>query len=215
MHGGNRCGAGQDHAERFGDAGHGGCRAHHRAGAGGGGEPALDRRHLLGVDVAGAIARPKTAAIGAGAEPLAAMIAGHHRPRDQHDGGTAGGHRTHQLRRHRLVAAAHQHGGVHRLRANHLLGVHRHQVAILEAGRAQKNLAERNRGKLDRQCAGGEHAAFDRLEQVGKMPMAIVEPRLRVGDADHGPRQHLARIAHRLRERAPQIEREIAVAVVG
>ena len=32
------------------------------------------------LDVAGAIARPEPAAVGAGAEPLAAVASGHHRP---------------------------------------------------------------------------------------------------------------------------------------
>src|SRR5689334_24851934 len=47
------------------------------------------------------------------------------------------------------------------------------------------------------------------------MAVAVVEAALRVGDADHRPRQHLAGIAHALRERAAQVEREAGVAVVG
>ena len=81
VHGRDGGGAGQDHAERLGDAGHGRGGAHHRAGAGGGGELALDLGDFLVVDLAGAVLRPEAAAVGAGAEPLAVMAAGHHRPR--------------------------------------------------------------------------------------------------------------------------------------
>ena len=140
MHGGDGGGAGQGHAQRFGDAGHGRGGAHHRAGAGGGGELAFDLVDFLVVDRAGAILRPEAAAIGAGAQPFAAMAAGHHRPADQHHRRLVGRHRAHQLRRHGLVAAAHQHDRVHRLRAHHFLGVHRHQVAEFQAGRVEERL---------------------------------------------------------------------------
>ena len=79
----------------------------------------------------------------------------------------------------------------------------------------EKHLAERDGGEFDRQRAGGEHAALHRLEQFGEMPVAIVEAGRRIGDADHRLFQHVAGIAHRLRERAPQITRKIAVAVIG
>ena len=167
------------------------------------------------LDIAGAIARPEAPAIGAGAEPLAAVAAGHHRPGHQHDRRPAGRDRAHELRRHGLVAAAHQHDRVHRLRADHLLGVDRHQVAVFQAGRAEENLAERNGRELDRQRARRQHAAFHRLQQFRKMAVTIVEARRRVGDADHRLSQHRARIAHGLREGAAQIEREVPVAVVG
>ncbi len=45
--------------------------------------------------------------------------------------------------------------------------------------------------------------------------MTIVEVRRRIGDADHRLVQQRARIAHRLRKRAPQVAREIAIAVIG
>ena len=153
VHGGNCRGAGQAHAERLGEAGHGRGGAHHRAGAGRHRKLAFDLRNLFGIDIAGAVARPETPAVGAGTEPFAAIASGHHRPGDQRDGRTIGGDRAHQLRRHRLVAAAHQHHRVHRLGADHLLGVDRHQVAVFEAGRREKDLAERDGGKFERQRA--------------------------------------------------------------
>ncbi len=215
VHGGNRRGAGQAQTERFGEASHGGGGAHHRAGPRRHRELAFDFRNLVRFDIAGAVARPEAAAIGAGAEPLAAIASGHHRPGDERDGRTVGGHRAHQLRRHRLVAAAHQHDGVHRLRPDHLLGVDRHQIAVFEAGRREKHFAERDGRKFQRQRAGSEHAALDRGEQLRKMAVAIVEVRARIGDADHRLVQQRARIAHRLRERAAQVAREIAIAVIG
>src|SRR5665213_1989475 len=64
-------------------------------------------------------------------------------------------------------------------------------------------------------AAGGQNAALHRLDQLGKMAVAIVEAGMRVGDADHRFRQHVERIAHRAGERTPQIEREIGIAVIG
>ena len=215
VHGGDRGGAGKNQPKRLGKACHGRGGAHHGAGSRGHGELALHRGNFFGVDIAGAIARPIAPAIGAGAKPLAVMAARHHRPGDESDRRAAGRHRAHELRRHGLVAAAHQHDGVHRLRAHHLLGVDRHQVAVFQAGRREKDLAERDGREFDRQRAGRQHAALHRVEQLGKVPVAIVEARRRVGDADHRLFQHGARQAHRLRERAPQIERKVAVAVVG
>ena len=135
MHRRDGGGAGQNEPERLGQAGHGGGGAHDRAGAGGDGELPLDLRDLRGLDVAGAIARPEAPAVGAGAEPLAAMARGRHRPADQRDRRQIGRGGGHQLRRHGLVATAHEHDRIHRLGADHLLGVERHQVAELEAGR--------------------------------------------------------------------------------
>jgi hypothetical protein len=160
----DRGGTGQDETQRLCEAGHRGGRAHDSAGAGGHRELAFDLRNLLAAHVAGTIARPEAAAISAGAEPLAAVTAGHHRARHQHDRRTPGGDRAHELGRHGLVAATHEHDRVHRLRANHFLGVHRHQIAVLEAGGAQEDLAQRDRGKLDRQRAGRQHPALDGVQ---------------------------------------------------
>ncbi len=70
-------------------------------------------------------------------------------------------------------------------------------------------------GKFDRQGAGRQHAALDRVQQFREMAVAIVEARWRIGDADHRLFQHGGGIAHRAGERTPQIKREIAVAVIG
>ena len=215
VHRRDRGSAGQDQAERFGDTGHGRSRAHHRAGAGGDRQIALDLRNLFGADLAGAVTPPEAAAVGAGAEPLALVPPGHHRPGHQHYRWPSGRDRAHQLRRDGLVAAAHQHDRVHRLRADHLLGVDGHQVSVFQAGRIEEHLAERHGREIDRQSACRQHAALHRVEQLRKMPVAVVESGAGVGDADHRPLQHFARISHRPRERAAQIQRKIAVTVVG
>jgi hypothetical protein len=98
--------------------------------------PAVTASRPSTSEISGAVARPETAAVGTGAEPLAAVAAGHHRACHQHDCRAPGGDGAHELRRHGLVAAAHEHDRVDRLRANHFLRVDRHQVAVLEAGGA-------------------------------------------------------------------------------
>ena len=215
VHGGDRSSAGQADAERFGEACHGRSGTHHRAGAGCYGELAFDFVDFFIINVAGAIACPELAAVRAGAEPLAAMASSHHRTRDQRDRRPVGRHRSHELRRYGLVATAHQHDRVHRLGADHLLGVDRHKIAILQAGRRQEHLAERDCWKFKRQRAGGQHATLHRGQQFGKMTVTIVEVGPGVGDANHRLIQEGARIAHRLRERAAQVAGEVAVAVIG
>ena len=211
----DRRAAGQDHAERLGDRSHRARRSHHRAGPGGRREVAFDLVDLVAVDLAGAVPGPEPPAIGAGAEPLAMPARGQHRPGDEPDGRPVGRDRAHQLGRHGLVAAADQHDRIHRLGADHLLGVDRHQVAEHQAGRAEKHLAERDRRKGQRQPAHRQHAALDRLDQLGEVPVAIVEAGKGVGDADHRPRQKIGRIPHRARKGAPQVQRKIGVAVIG
>ena len=144
----DRGGAWQRHAERFRDAGHRRRRPHDGAGTGRHREVAFDDADLGVIDVAGPVARPKSAAIGAGAEPLALMTPGHHRAADQLDGRHIGRNRSHQLRGHGLVAAAHQHDGIHRLRPDHLLGVHRHEIAEAQARRVEEHFAEGNRSGI-------------------------------------------------------------------
>ena len=127
------------------------------------------------IDAAGAIARPEAAAIGAGAEPLARWRPVLIGPVTSWIAGTIGRQRAHQLRRHGLVAAADQHHRVHRLGADHLLGVHRHQVAEHHAGRAEEHLAQRDGRERQRQRAGRQHAARHRLDQLRHQAMAVVE----------------------------------------
>ena len=139
---------------------------------------------------------------------------GHHRARHELDRRTAGRRRAHQLRGHGLVAAADQHHRIHRLGADHLLHVHRHQVAEHHAGRVEEHLAQRDGRELARQAAGGQHAARHRLGELGHVAMAVVELARRDGDADDRLVQQLVGHAHRARHRAAQVAREVAIAVV-
>ena len=215
VHGRDRRRAGQHQAEHLDQDRHRRRRAHHGAGALGRREPALDGLDLVRIDAAGAVFRPEAPAVGAGAQPLAAVARGHHRPGGEHDRRLAGRRRAHDERRQGLVAAADEHDRIHRLAADHLLGRHRHEVAVEHAGRRQEHLAERDDGEVERQRAGGKHAAFDGLDELRHAAMAVVEAAGRLGDADHRLCQELARIAHRARERAPQIGGESRIAVVG
>ena len=203
------------HAERLGDRRHRARRPHDGAGAGGRREVAFDLADLVALYLAGAVARPEAPAIGAGAEPLAMPARGQHRPGNEADGRPIGRNRPHELGGHRLVAAADEDNRIHRLGADHLLGVHSHEVTKHQACRAEKHLAERDCRKGQRQAAHREHAAFDGVDQLGKVPVAVVEAGICVGDADHWPRQKIDRIPHRARKGAPQIKSEIGVAVIG
>ena len=157
--------------------------------------------------------RPVAAAVGAGAEPLALVVAGDHRPGHHQDRRHVGARRAHQQRRHRLVAAADQHHRIQRLRADHLLGVHRHQVAQVHAGRIRERLVQRDRRELDRQPAREHDAALHRLDQLGNGAVAGVEAAEGVGDADDGPLERVVGIAHRLDEGLAQEQRKLLVAV--
>ena len=124
--------------------------AHHRAGAGGDGEVVFDAAISARLTSPERYRAPEPPAISAGAEALTAVAPGHHRPDDELDGGHTGGQGAHQLRGHGLVAAADQHDRAHRLRANHLLDVHRHQVAEHEARGIEEDLPQRNGRKFQR-----------------------------------------------------------------
>ena len=206
--------AGQRHAERLGNGRHGGGRAHHRAGPGRRHEPALDRIDVGLAQLARAILGPELAAVGTGAYAVILVARGHLWPADQLDRRLAGARCAHQLRRHGLVAAAHQNDRVHRLGADHLLGVHRHEVAELHGVGRQRRLVQRCGRELERETARRRHAALDRLQQLGEVAVAGVELGVRVGDADHGTLELLPRVAHRLGERAPHVDREVAIPVV-
>ena len=95
----------QGHAQRLGQAGHGGRRAHHSAVAGGARDAAFDLAPLLFGKTAGAVLIEQLLAVGAGAQPLSAPLARQHRTARHHDGGNVGAGRAHQLRGRGLVAA--------------------------------------------------------------------------------------------------------------
>ena len=85
----------------------------------------------------------------------------------------------------RLVAAAHQHGAVRRIRAQQLLGLHRQQVAIEHRRRLLERLGQRDRRHLDRKSARLPDAALHFLGALAEMRVARVDVAPRVDDRDH------------------------------
>ena len=213
MGGGDRARARQRDAERLDEAAHRRGCAHHHAGALRRREPAAQHLDLGLVDLAGAMLAPEPAAIGAGAEDLALVVADKHRPGDQLDRWHIGADRTHELGWHRLVAAADQHDGVAGLRPDHLLGVDRHQVAQEHRGRVGEGFVDGDRRKLHRQAAGQHHAALHRLDQAGHVAMAGVEVAEGVGDADDRPVERIVGEAGGLDEGLAQEQREAGIAI--
>ena len=174
----------QHQPERLGEARHRRGRSHHHAGAAGGAERVL---HLLdrgGVEFARPVARPHAAAVGARAEPLAAPAPGAHRPRHHAQRREIGGDRRHQMAGDGLVAAARENHRVHRLGADHLLRLHREQVAVEHRGGREQDLGERRRRERQRKPAGLEHAALHRGDDGRHVAMAGGVVARGVGDAD-------------------------------
>ena len=203
----------QRQAQRFGDAGHGAGGAHHHAGADRRREPAVDGFDLVLVDFAGAVFAPQPPAIGAGAQHLALVMPDHHRPDRNDDRRQVGADRGHDLRRQGLVAAADHDDRVHRLGADHLLGVHRHQIAQIHRGRMRKAFGDRDGREHHRHRAGQHHAALHRLDDLRHVAVAGIVVAVGVGDADDRPVERVVGIAHRLDEGLAQEQRKAGVAV--
>ena len=83
-----------------------------------------------------------------------------------------------------LVAAAHQHAAVDRIRAQQLLGLHREQVAIEHRRRLLEHLGQRDRRHLEREAAGLQHAALHLLGALPEMRVAGVDVAPGVDDRD-------------------------------
>ena len=71
------------------------------------------------------------------------------------------------------------------MRADHLLRLHRQQVAVEHGGRLGVALVDGKRRHLDGEAAGLEHAALHVLHPLGEMRMAGVELRPGAEHADH------------------------------
>ena len=213
---GGRGGAhGQRQAQRFDQAGHGAGRAHQPCRCRQKGEASADQLDLGDVDGAGAVLRPEPAAIGAGAQHFASVMAHHHRPGRQHDGRQIDAGSGHDLRRQGLVAAADQHYRVHRLRTDHFLRIHRHQVAQEHRGGMGETLADGDGGKHHRQTAGEHDAALYALDQVRHVAVAGIEVAEGIGHTDDRAIEGVVGIAGRLDEGFAQEQRETGVTVAG
>ena len=79
---------------------------------------------------------------------------------------------SHEQSGSRLVAAAHQNGGINWIRAKNFFGFHRKEVAIVHRRRLHEGFAEPHDGDLDRETTGLPDAAFDVLRALPKMCMA-------------------------------------------
>ena len=206
----------QPHPQRFGDAGHGAGGAHHRTGPRGGREVALDRVDAFVIDAAGPVLGPVAPAVGTCTQPLAVPGVGQHRSGDELHGRQIGRGRAHQLRRHGLVATADQHHRIHRLGPDHLLGVHRHQVAEHQAGRdSGRSRPARWWGTPAAARRRVSTPRFTASTSSGIVRWQLLKPLAVCAMPDDGTIEHLQGVAHRARERAAQVQREAAVAVVG
>ncbi len=203
----------QRQTQRLGDAGHRARGAHHHAGADRRRQPPVDGLNLDVVDFARAVFAPQPPAIGAGAQHLALVMPDHHRPDGNDNGRQIGRDRGHDLRRQGLVAAADHDNGVHRLGADHLLGIHRHQIAQIHRGRMRKTFGDRNGRKHHRHRAGQHHAALHRLDDLRHVAVAGIVIAVGVGDADDRPVQRIVGITHRLDEGLAQEQRKPGIAI--
>ena len=178
--GGNGRAPGQAHPECLDNRRHRGCRPHLVAVADARRE--LGLRHPTGAQLVCVVPEVRAGAQLAPAEDRSAG-----RTAREHDRRHVRARRSHELSGHRLVAAADQDDGVKRIRADGLLDVHRHQVAIEHRRRLHQVLAERDRREFERQSACEQHAALHRLGKAPEVHVAVHELGPRVADSDHGP----------------------------
>ena len=151
---------------------------------------------LLG-EVARALLRPVLPDVGAAAELLVAKLPRQHRTGRHEDRGQVHRQRAHQQRGRGLVATAHQHAAVDRIRAQELLRLHREQVAIEHRGRLLEHFGQRERRHLERKAAGLQHAALHLVGALPEMRMARVDVAPGVDDRDDRlALVVLARVAH-------------------
>ena len=170
---------------------------------------------FVGIDLLCPIPGPEAAAIGARTDAFRAVRSREHRAGHQRNGRHAGGSGAHQLRGHRLVAAADEHHGVHRLRTDHLLGVHRHQVAHVHARRLGEALVDRDGREFHRQSACKHDAALHRLDELVGVAVARVIGAAGVGDSDHEAVQRIVGVPGALDEGLAQEDGKAEVAVAG
>ena len=159
--------------------------------------PASMPSHCFSVISAGPPLVPILPGVRAGAQRLAGVVAAQHRPGGQVDHRQAGARRAHHQARRGLVAAAHQHRAIDRMRAEQLLGLHRQHVAIEHRRRLDEAFRERERRQLDGEAAGLEHAPLHVLDPLLEVDMAGVEvgPGIEDGDDRLAP-PVLRRLAH-------------------
>ncbi len=205
--GGYRRSAGQREAQRLGGARHRRRGSHRHAVAGRARDALLDLVHVGLGDVAGAKLGPVFPDIAAGTERSVTPVAAQHRPRRQIDRRQVHRGRAHDHRRRRLVAAAHQHCPVDRMRAELLLGLHGEEIPVEHRRRLLEGLGQAHRRDLHREPACLPDAPLDVLDAFLEMHVAGVEIAPRVEDRDHRLARVLAAVESHLRRARPMAER--------
>ena len=131
------------------------------------------------------------------------------------DGGHVHAGRGHDLSGQSFVATADDHECVHGLGADHLFGVHGHEVAQEHGGGIREAFVNGDGGKDHGERAGEHDSTLDAFDEFGHIAVAGIVVAVGVGDADDGPREGIVRVAHGLDEDFAVKEREGLVAVVG
>ena len=198
----NRGRARQRQPQRLGHRGHGGSRAHGHAVAGRARDALFDFAPRVLVDFSGAQLRPVLPGIAARTQRFAVPVAAQHRPRRHKNRGQIHAGRAHDERRRRLVATAHQHRAIDRVRTQQLLGFHRQQVAIEHGGRFLERFGQGDRRHLQRETAGLPYAALHFLGALAKMRVTGIDVAPGIDDRDHRlAGEILARVTHLQRAR--------------
>ena len=182
--GGDRRGAGQRHAERFGGAGHRGGGAHRHAVARRPGDAFFEVLQVAVGGDAGPVVVPDPPHVGAAADSLPPVVAAEHRARGDEDRRDVRARRAHDEGGRGLVAAAHEHRAVEGVGAEQLFCLHRQQVAVHHRRRLLERLAERGDRHLDREAAGLEDAALDLFGALAQVLVAGVDAGPGVEDGD-------------------------------
>ena len=116
---------------------------------------------------------------------LAAPIAAQHRPGRHIDRRHTHADRAHEQAGRGLVAAAHQHRTVDRMRAQQFLGLHREEVAVEHGRGLHERFGQRHRRQFDREAARLQDAALHVLGTLAQMAVAGVDVAPGIDDADH------------------------------
>jgi hypothetical protein len=148
------------------------------------GDAVFDLLPIIFGDVARAQLGPVLPGVGAGAEIFAFVIATQHRAGGHEDGRQVHRDCAHDERGRRLVAAAHQHAAVGRIRAEQLLAFHRKQVAIEHGRRLLERLGKADRRHLDGEPARLPDAAFDFFNALLEVRVARIDIAPRIDDRD-------------------------------
>ncbi len=182
--GGDIRGTGEGETEGFGDAHHGGGRAHGHAGAGAAGDAVFEFGPAITIEVSGAAFVPVFPDIRAGSESGAAPASPHHGPGRKVDAGEVHGDGTHEEGRGGFVASAHEDRAVERVAAEDFLDLHGDQIAEHHGSGLHEHLAEGRHGNLEREAAGLPDAAFHFLGPFAEVGVAGGEITPCVEDAD-------------------------------